>query len=98
MKIFSKSFTTISNLNIQLITNCIVKITQESVDLVVTEQDFILEFLQNIEKHVFAELDKLIKEINAIGVNKKFNAVCTECKHEWEAAIDFNPINFFTES
>lgn len=98
MKIFSKSFNEISNLNVQLITNCIVKITQESEDLQVTDPKFILEFLQNIEKHVFNQLDELIKEINSIGVNKMFNAVCEECKHEWEAAIDFNPINFFTES
>lgn len=98
VRIFSKSFNEISNLSMQLISNCIIKITQEAEDLEVTEKPFILEFIQNIEKHVFGELDALVKEINSIGVNKTFNAKCEKCEHEWEASIDFNPINFFTES
>lgn len=97
LKVFSKSFNTLSDLNIELLTACVSKVvinqTQE-----VTEQDHISEFLQNIDKPTFTQLDNIIKDINTVGIKKNFNAKCEKCEHEWDAAIDFNPVNFFMES
>ena len=98
MKTFSKSFKTLVELNSQLLTNCIIKIEQTEADICVTNREHISEYIQDVDKSTFSQLDNLVKEVNAIGVNKTFDAVCEKCGHKWEAEIDFNPVNFFTES
>ena len=98
MKTFSKTFKALVELNTELLVNCIIKIDNDAGELSVTNQEHISEYIQNMEKSTFAELDTLIKDVNAIGVNKTFDAVCDKCEHKWEAEIDFNPVNFFTES
>lgn len=97
LKLFSTSFKTIANLNLNLLTSCIIKITHGK-DGVVTNREHILDFLQNVEKDVYTQLDKLVKDINQVGVKKDFTAKCEKCEHEWQADVDFNPVNFFTES
>lgn len=97
LKVFSTSFKTIANLNQELLTACIIKIVIND-DTEVVNTKHISEFLQNVDKTTFAQLDDLVKKINAIGIKKDFNATCKECGHEWDASIDFNPVNFFTES
>jgi len=98
MKSFSEEFNKLAKLNAQIIANCIVKIVQEEEGIEVIDRNDINGFLENTEKKVFETIDQLIKDINDIGVSKHFPAKCEECNHEWEAAIDFNPVNFFTES
>lgn len=96
LKVFSTSFKTISNLNLELLTACIIKVTVT--DQEVTNKKHIMEFLSNVDTPTFNSLDQLVKDINLIGIKKDFGAECKKCKHKWEAAIDFNPVNFFTES
>lgn len=98
LRVFSKNFETITDTNIRLITNCIIKITHEEMGLEVVDHDYILEFLQNVDKDTFSALDKLIQKINAIGTDKDFQAKCESCEHEWTANINFNPVTFFTNS
>ena len=39
----------------------------------------------------------LTDKINNIegGIEKKLQATCEECKHEWDQQIEYNPTNFF---
>jgi hypothetical protein len=98
MSIYSKSYNEIANLNTELITNCIIKVVIPEGNIEVTEKPFILEFLNNQDRKTFNELDQLIRDINDIGVEKQFDAKCEKCDNVWKATIDFNPVNFFTES
>jgi len=97
LKLYSTSFTKLANLNAELISASIRKVTigdkQE-----VTDKKHILEFLENIDKATYANIDSLIEEINKIGIKKDFSVTCEECKHSWNANIDFNPVNFSTAS
>ena len=102
LKVFNKSFKKLANLNFELLSNCIIKVTNEGAEneaeFAVTDKKHILEFLQNVEKETFAALDNLVKKINNIGVRKHFEIECAKCEHTWEANLDFNPVTFFTKS
>lgn len=98
LKELSNSFVKITELNAELMSNCIIKIVENNEDVTVTNHKHILQYLQNIEKKTFGIIDDLLRDINEIGITKTFTAKCETCKHEWEADIDFNPVNFFTES
>lgn len=97
LKMFSKSFSEVVDLNAKLIINCVVKIVAPD-GTEVKDKSHIKEFLDNSESHVFSEIDKLIRSINDIGVRKNFKATCQHCNHEWDSEINFNPVSFFTES
>jgi hypothetical protein len=98
MAIYSKSYSEIADLNTELLTHCVIKIVIPETNVEVTEQPFILEFLNNQDRKTFNALDELIRDINDIGVEKNFDAKCEKCESVWKATIDFNPVNFFTES
>ena len=97
MHMFSKSFDSITELNASLLTECVTKIVHKE-GLVVESKEHISQFLHNVSKDVFTSIDELVKDINSIGINKKFKVTCTECNHSWEADINFDPVGFFTAS
>jgi len=98
LKIFSKQFNKFVDRNSEIIAKCITSITKEDDGINVTEYAHILDFLNNVSQTTFKEIDKLIQDVNKIGVNKEFSATCSKCSHQWEAGINFNPVSFFTES
>lgn len=97
LKMFSQSFAEVVDLNAKLIVNCVLKIIAPD-GTEVTDKNHIKEFLDNSESHVFSEIDKLIRQINDVGVKKDFKATCQHCNHQWDSEINFNPVSFFTES
>lgn len=98
IKIYSRAFTTMSDVNASLVTDCVIKIVVTESGLAVTDREHIREFLEGSSNSVFKSINNMLTEINAVGVKKQFTAVCEHCKHHWEADIDLNPVNFFTES
>lgn len=98
LKMFSDSYRKITELNYDLIISSIRKVVKEDEGICVEDKEQIKEFLFNIDKGSVEKIDKLIKEINQIGIVKVFKAVCQSCAHEWDAPIDFNPVNFFSGS
>lgn len=92
--IFKKTFVELTRLTVELTCSSIVKIVSEANDINVTEQKFIRDWLMNIDKVTADKIQEKIREINLIGIMKKFNAVCDGCGREWQIDIDFNPTNF----
>jgi hypothetical protein len=92
--LFSKAFKTIAVSKFQLLRNAILKIVDEANGVNVTNPEFIGEFLENIDKTSVENIDKLVTEINQVGIKRTFTAICEKCNHQWENAIDFNPVNF----
>lgn len=90
----SKSFKQITNLTFNLMCNSIIKIVDESHGVNVTDREFIADFLKNTEKQDADKIEKVIAEINNIGVKKTFTATCSNCSHQWENEIELNPVNF----
>lgn len=93
-EIFKKAFTDISKMTYELVCKSIIKVVNESQGIEVTDKNHISEFVKNIDRNESDKIQKLIKEINEIGIKRTFIAKCDKCKHEWENEIDFNPVNF----
>lgn len=94
LSLLSKSFKQITALTFTLMCNSIIKIVDESHGINVTDREFIADFLKNTEKEDADKIEKVMTEINNIGVKKTFTATCISCKHEWENEIELNPVNF----
>lgn len=75
---------------------------------VVKDREHIAEFLENSDRKLLKSIEQAIKRLSDCGVSKVYKAKCTceidpkdkskVCGHEWDVNIDFNPVNFFTES
>lgn len=92
--IYGKAFKEIATVKFELMMSGITKVVDESQNINVTDKRFIKEFLYNIDKKSIDKIHDLLTEINQIGVKRTFTAKCTECAHEWESEVDFNPVNF----
>lgn len=93
-KILNDVFIKISQTTFELTLNSIVKIVNEQAGINVTDRAHIAEFLRNSDRAETEKIQILIKEINNIGIEKKFLAQCEKCDHKWTSEIDFNPVNF----
>lgn len=97
MSMLAQVFATLTKLNFELINSAIKKIsfTDEEGELQeITNKTHIAEFIQNIDKSSVDIIDEKIAEINKIGIAKTLDATCVKCNHQWEAPIEFNPVNF----
>lgn len=93
-EIFKKAFIDITKLTFDLMCKSIIKVVDESNNVNVSDKNHIYEFVKNIDRGTADKIQKLIKEINEIGIKRTFTAKCEKCEHEWESEIDFNPVNF----
>lgn len=94
IKLFADAFKNLSAITYELMLSSVIKIVDEQNDVLVSDKEYIKEFLQNIDKKSSDKISDLIKEINQVGIKKTFNASCEKCNHTWESEIDFNPVNF----
>jgi hypothetical protein len=92
--VFKKAFTELSRMTYELMCKSIVKVVDESKGVNVTDKNHIAEFVRNMDRTTADKIQKLVKEINEIGIKRTFVAKCDKCAHEWESEIDFNPVNF----
>ena len=97
---FSDSVRAMGDLTIDLLLDSIVKVVQSEHNIEVSDRNQIQEYLNQLSSSQFKLLEDKSKEINAIGVRKTYSAVCDnkECGHQWEASVDYNPVNFSTGS
>jgi len=98
LKVMSSAMKTMSDLNLKMMTNAIMRVTDvpKGIDVAQTDStraDF-LELLRGLEKSDFAIISEKLTEINKIGITSSVPATCKECNHQWEADIDLNPVNF----
>jgi hypothetical protein len=95
---FNKSFVAMAELNIEILSNAITKVTipQDNGEPVeVTEHEYIAEWVRGISKtHADVIIDKL-NEINELGIDRDVDITCTECGHGFKTRVEFNPSNFF---
>ena len=77
---------------------------EEGEDIVVTDRDHIVEFLNNAENVVGKKIEEKIQNINSIGINHEMKMQCEKCVDEdgnpktFESRVNFDPVNFFTAS
>ena len=64
-------------------------------DAVVTEPEYIAEFLRNCQKNDFDAISKHGVSLREPSQIKPVKLKCTECQHEYEQAYTVNPSDFF---
>lgn len=97
LKLLAALFNKLGKLNYELILDSVIKvdITHEDGEVEsVTNRTYIEDFLKNIDKGQVDKIEVVIRESNSVGIQDRIPAVCTSCSHEWEAPIEFNPVNF----
>lgn len=101
LKAFNANFVKIALLNFELIVDSVASVKgvdANGEEFVVTDRNNIREFLENCESHIGKHIEKMISEVNAIGVNKTVKLQCQECETVFDKEINFDPVNFFTAS
>lgn len=79
-----------------LLADCVVKITIP--DGVVTQKDYIAQFLENIPSVWHTKIRDAVAKLNQGGLDRSLQLRCTACDHEWETQIEFDPSTFFGPS
>jgi phage FluMu protein Com len=61
----------------------------------VTDETFIFEFLKGLSKPQADIIIDQIKLLNRAGIENDVTCKCSNCAHEWEQRIDYDPTSFF---
>ena len=84
-----------ANRTFDIVAKSITSITITKTGESVTDQTYISEFLKGIGKSQADVIIDQIKQLNQMGVDTKTNFQCSNCAHEWNQPIDFDPTSFF---
>jgi hypothetical protein len=90
---FGESFVKITELTVDVIANCIVKI--ETPNGASTDKAQIKEFINNCSKDVFEKISKHMADIKDQIELKAKNVKCGECSEAFELPITMDQSNFF---
>lgn len=94
-RIVSEGVERLSKMTFDLVSKSITKVRLVKDNLDVTDPKFINEWLLGIGKQQSDAVINAVNELNKLGVRKTVPAKCSECGHEWEEAITFDPVSFF---
>jgi hypothetical protein len=94
-KIISDSINRITQMTFELVAQSIIKIEIIVNKEIVTDQSFINEWLSSISKTQADQIINTVVALNSTGVNKKLNAICSECNHTWKTELELDPTSFF---
>ena len=96
---FNKSFKAMADLNIQILSSSVMKViipaSDGESDIEVDNKRHIEEWVRGISKQ---QADIIIDELNIInelGIKRDTSIVCTECEHQYESKLEFNPASYF---
>jgi hypothetical protein len=94
-KRFNQSFEKIAGLNLDLIAECITKVSVPDAD--VMDPEFIREFIRNSDKNSVKLIRDCLAKLSDSGIEKEMDMVCPneECQHEWKTPLVFDPSHFF---
>ncbi len=93
----AESVDRLSKITFDLVSRSIEKVVMVKENIIVTEHDFINEWLQSINKLQADAVILKVNELNKIGLNNKVSVKCQSCAHEWDEVLNFDPINFFAK-
>lgn len=106
LAMFNQNFKEIALLNTELVTDSVASITAKDPDgneIVVTDRQQILEFLDNADSSIGKAIENQIGVINNQGVNLEMELECEfeDCvkahngvPHKFNSKVNFDPVNF----
>lgn len=84
----------VSNVSIDITSNYISKIVTDD-GTEVTESEFIFEFISNIDKKTYEQIEAIIETYREKTNLKPLALKCNHCGHEYETPLEFETSNFF---
>jgi hypothetical protein len=90
---FGKSFVKLTELSVDIIADCITKITTP--DGEVSDKSIIKDFINNTSKDIFEKISNHITAMKSQIELKAQNVKCAECTKEFELPISMDQSNFF---
>jgi hypothetical protein len=91
---FDEAMAASSLIQIALVAENIISVTPHDEDDV-TSPDFILGWVQNMNKETYKIIIAKIIELSNADMDNTFTVTCGKCDHEYKTAVEINPINFF---
>lgn len=88
----------LSDLNFDVVADSVSAVIDEGEGVKVEDKASIREFIVNIDRESASKISKKVQDISEIGLSTELGAKCTNCGHEWEAELNFDPVTFFTKS
>ena len=103
LKAFNESFVQLADLNFEMIidsVNAIAYTDAEGSSQSVKNKSEIREFLENCDNNTGKQIEEFVNSINKKGVKQEVHIACSneDCDNEFDAPINFDPVNFFTGS
>lgn len=83
----------ITELTMDLLSKSIAQVITPTVP--VTEKEYILEYLKNCDKNVYASIRDYSARLRKESELKPMKIKCIHCEHEYEQEITLNPSDFF---
>ena len=83
----------LNELSVSLVSETIENITTTS--SVVSEKEFIIDFLKNCEKQTFESLRNYAIKMRESSEIKPLKMKCIHCQHEYDQSLILNPTDFF---
>jgi hypothetical protein len=83
----------LNELSVSLVSETIENITTPS--SVVSEKEFIIDFLKNCEKQTFESLRNYAIKMRESSEIKPLKMKCIHCEHEYDQSLILNPTDFF---
>lgn len=93
--LLAESVDRLSQITFSLVSRSIEKITMVEDKIEITDRDHINEWLMEISKQQADMVMEAVNKLNGLGVPKMLLVQCTNCGHEWNDPISFDPTSFF---
>lgn len=93
-KRFGSLFVELAELTVSLIRNCIIYVETPDGERV-TDNDNVLEWLQNISKKDYDSIKDVVEQLSESGLSESFSATCQSCDHTWKTPVELDAANFF---
>lgn len=94
-QILNEVYDAMTQISLRAVTSSIVKIVVPNHE--VTDPQYIGEFVSNTDSSSIDLIEKRIKQINEMGIDKTLDVTCPSCAHDWKTAIEFDPSSFFAK-
>lgn len=92
---FGESFVKLTELTVDVVAGCITRISTPDGD--VTDQQIILDFMENADSTVFNTVNDHIRDMKELMELKAQDVECAECKHHWTVTVSMDQTNFFAK-
>jgi hypothetical protein len=93
IEVNKKLYVMTNHITLETISKCVAYIKTNSI--IVTEQEYILEFLKNCDKTIYETIRDKSIELKEKSKIKPFKVVCINCQHNYEQEIMLNMSDFF---